>query len=205
MRILFHALVVITVLTACQTRSNLLATPTPKSIFEVATPVPTITNFETINSYPMDSFLFVAVNYAETCSEKCDCVVYEAMRSAFRFEADTLFLVKSAFDDLQSDWRDYRRNNDVIALYGYWGPAMAGLFPLDALPSNLPNTNLNVVGVNKNEDLLLKTGYGIIMIKKGEAGFFEWVEYKENDCQILHSSKLTNYGLIDDHSVVIEE
>jgi len=205
MRILIHTLVVVTLITACQSKSNLFTTPTPQSIFEVAKPIPTTINFETINSYPMDSFLFVAVNYAETCSETCDCVAYEAMRSAFRFEDNTLFLLKWSFDDMQSDWLNYRKNNTVIALYGYWGLARAGLFPIDIFPYNLPNTNLNAIGVNGNEDILLKTEYGIIMIKKGGAASFEWIERRENDCQVLHSSRLMNYGFINDNLVVIEE
>lgn len=182
-------------LSACSSRSILEVTPSSISLRD----------FEPASSYPVNSFLFVAVSYSTKCTDSCSCIRLEEIREAYRYENNELYLVRWFLDNEPTSWSEYTENKNFIGLYSYWKPDDAKFITIKSLPRNLENTNFKVKEVDLNGNVIISINFDEFILETGKTANYRWVETKINDCFIRHNYKITNLGFINHTQVIIEE
>lgn len=195
-------LVVIFLITACSSKSQLEVTP---SRLEVTPSSISLIDFESTNTYPLNSFLFIGVSYSTRCTNSCDCIVLEEIREAYRYENNTLYLVRWFLDNQPTTWSEYTENKDFIGLYSYWKPDDAQFITIKSLPRNLENTNFKVKEFDLDGNVMININFDEFILEVSKTANYSWIETKINDCFITHNYKITNLGFINHTQVIIEE
>jgi len=150
-------------------------------------------------------FLFISVDILDECTDTCACIMLEWMAHAFRYENNTLFLNPYFISNDQLKWPEIGISNLAVGLYSSWTPNGGSLSLFDSLPYSTEDHAFIVNGVNEKGEISVGLSYGNVLVPPGKNVTYEWVEEKENRCQILHTYTLTNYGFINDNQVVLEE